>query len=792
MGTQLQSRGLPTGICPEVLNIIHPEVVTQIHCDYINAGCDIIYANTFGANRKKLAECGFSVQEVVSAALENAKKARRICQKEVVVALDVGPIGELMEPTGTLTFEEAYTIFYEQIKAGIAAGAEFIVLETMTDLYEVKAGILAAKECCETLGKQIPILASMTFESNGRTFTGCSVPSMAATIEGLGADAIGFNCSLGPKELLPLAETLAQYTSLPIFIKANAGLPDPLTNCYHINAQEFASYMEQYLPLGICAMGGCCGTDPQFIREVRKMLDQHTPVLLPLPKKVPCVCTPTNFVPIDRVRIVGERINPTGKPLLKQAMLEQKFDYILAEGIGQVERGADILDINAGMPGLNEAEFLPLLVKKLQSVLDTPLQIDSYNADAIENALRVFNGIPILNSINGEEASMQRLLPIAKKYGACFVALTLDEKGIPLLAEERFEIAKRIVERAESYGIGREKIFVDCLTLTASAQQKEIVETLKAMRMVKENLGVKTLLGVSNISFGLPNRELLNRSFLLLALEAGLDLPILNPNDPAMIDTIRAFHVLFANDLHAADYIETFSRPEEIARISHKPSAPIPSEKATSESLTDAIKKGLHDEVRRQVSSLLQEQEPQQIIETKLIPALDFVGKEFEAGRLFLPQMIQSAQAAQEGFAEIKNFLAHNPNPNVDLQSMAQKKILLATVQGDVHDIGKNIVKVILENYGYSIIDLGRDVPAQKIVESIEQHHIHLVGLSALMTTTLHSMEETIYAIREKNLDCKIMVGGAVLTKEYALKIGADFYAQDAKQSADIAKLVLG
>ena len=794
MGTQLQKYGLPLGVQPETFNLTHPELVTRIHREYLEAGTNILYANTFGANRKKLAGCLCTVEQVITAAIHNAKAAAS--GTDALVALDIGPIGELLEPTGTLPFEQAYDIFAEEMNAGIAAGADLIVLETMTDLYELKAGILAARETCEKLGKRLPLLCSMTFEQNGRTFTGCCIPSMAAVIEGLGADAIGFNCSLGPVELLPLTRELRQHTSLPLFIKANAGLPDPQTNLYSIGARQFAACMEEYLSLGVCMMGGCCGTDPDFIREMKRMLSGKQPVKAPVPSHIAGVCTPTCFVPVDRVRIIGERINPTGKKRLKQAIVERDFDYILGQGISQVEAGADILDVNMGLPDIDEAAMLPTVVKKLQSVLDTPLQIDSSNPQAVEAALRIYNGKPIVNSVNGEEKSLQTVLPLAKKYGAAVVALTMDESGIPLLAEQRFAVADRIVRRAAEYGIPKEDIFVDCLTLTASVQQKEVVETLRAMRMVKEQLGVKTVLGVSNISFGLPNRELLNHSFLLMALEAGLDLPIINPNIPSMLDAIRAFEVLYNRDEHAERYIDHFSRPEEIARVSAKPAispaTASPAAQNNADALTEAIKRGLGESVRREVAALLQTVEPEEIINTRLIPALDIVGQEFETGTIFLPQMIQSAQAAQSGFEEIKNFLSAHPKAQSASQSLQQKGIVLATVHGDVHDIGKNIVKVILENYGYPVIDLGRDVPPEQVVAAIEQHHLRLVGLSALMTTTLKSMEETIALIHARGLDCKIMVGGAVLTEEYALRIGADFYAKDAKASADIAKKVLG
>ncbi len=785
MGTQLQKRGMPARTKPELLNLSHPEMVTAVHRDYLAAGAEILYTNTFGANRRKLASSGYSPQEVIHAAVQNARAAGG----DALVALDLGPIGELLEPTGTLRFEEAYTLFQEQALAGIDAGVDLIVLETMTDLYEVKAGILAVKESCEQLGKPLPLLVSMTFEANGRTFTGCCIPSMAAVIEGLGADAIGFNCSLGPQELLPLVRQLREFTSLPLFLKPNAGLPDPQTGHYHISPEIFARTLEYYLPLGVHLFGGCCGTDPSFLAAVRQMLSQHAPFpdLQRLPR-IPCVCTPTTFVPIDRVRVIGERINPTGKPQMKQAVLTGDFDYILRQGIEQVEAGADILDVNVGVPGIEEAVLLPQTVKKLQSVLDTPLQLDCSNPSAIEQALRIYNGKPIVNSVNGEERSMEMILPLVKKYGAAVVALTLDENGIPLSAEERFAIAERIVSRALQYGIAREDIFVDCLTLTASAQQAEVVETLRALRMVKERLGVRTVLGVSNISFGLPNRELLNHSFLLMALQAGLDLPILNPNTTSMMDAIRAFELLYNQDRHAERYIAHFqAQPEQVPSVC---SAPAPRDVSQPDGLGKAIYQGLDDEVRRQVSLLLEHHAPQDIIHEQLIPALDRVGQDFESGTLFLPQMIQSAQAAQAGFALIRQFLEGHPQQTT--ADSADRRIILATVQGDVHDIGKNIVRVILENYGYPVIDLGKDVSPETVVEAIERYQVRLVGLSALMTTTLHSMERTISAIRARGLNCRIMVGGAVLTEDYAKKIGADFYARDAKASVDIAREILG
>lgn len=785
MGTMLQKKGLKLGEQPELLNITHPDIITDIYREYISAGSQIVYTNTFGANEKKLAGSGYSVEEIISAAIANAKKATQ--GSNVKVGLDVGPIGELLEPTGSLPFEDAYQIYRRQIHCAIIHGVDCIVFETMTDLYELKAAVLAAKEEMESVGISIPIMASMTFEANQHTFTGCSVSAMALTLEGLGVDAIGFNCSLGPIEILPLAKELCKWTSLPIIIKPNAGLPNPETNQYDISPEEFAAQLAPYTELGIHIFGGCCGTTPEYISAIKKMLQGKTFInredTLYKKQIVSAVCSPTETVVIDRVRIIGERINPTGKKLFKQALIDSNMDYILTQGITQVEAGAAILDVNVGLPEIDESTMLPLVVKKLQSILPTPLQIDTSNIQAMEAALRVYNGKPIVNSVNGEQANMEKIFPLVKKYGASIVGLTLDETGIPLKAGDRFAIAERIVSTAEKYGIPKEDVFIDCLTLTASVQQAEVAETLKAVRMVREQLGVHAVLGVSNISFGLPNRELINHSFLLLALEAGLDLPILNPNVPSMMDAVAAFEVLSNKDIHAENYIAKYNN------MVKTPAAPTPQ----TMDIDYAIRAGLSDQVAQITKTLLQTEDATDIINTRLIPALDRVGERFEKGEIFLPQMIQSAQAAQAAFDVIKIHLSKNSK--VDSQSnqssVKEKGIVLATVKGDIHDIGKNIVKVILENYGFPIIDLGRDVPVQTIVDAVKQHNVQLCGLSALMTTTLKSMEETIQALHEQTPHVKIWVGGAVLTSDYAKKIGADFYAKDAKQSVDIAKKVL-
>lgn len=768
MGTMLQASGLKTGETPEMLNITNPELLIKIHKSYIDAGADIIYANTFGANRYKLASCGKSVEEIISAAIANAKKAAE--GTNAIVALDLGPVGQLLEPTGTLSFEEAYDIFSEQIRAG--KDADVIAFETMTDLYELKAALLAAKENSDK-----PIMCTMSFESNMRTFTGCSVESMALTLEGLGADAIGVNCSLGPKELYPVIEKLVKWTKLPVIVKANAGLPDPVTNEYSITAEEFAEYEYMLAKLGVKFLGGCCGTTPEFIRCLsEKMKDEkfsRSEVIIPS-----AVCTPNKIVEINQPRIIGERINPTGKKLFKAALVANDIDYILGQAIEQIDAGADILDVNVGLPDIDEKAMMCRVVKAIQGVTDTPLQLDSTIPEVLETALRVYNGKSIVNSVNGEEKSLATVLPLVKKYGAAVVGLTLDENGIPKTAQGRFDIAKRILDRALSLGIPRENVFIDCLTLTASAEQEGVMQTIKAVKRVKEELGLKTVLGVSNISFGLPNRELINSTFLTMALDNGLDLPIINPNMTAMTGAVRAFKLLSGIDVNSAEYIASYN-----GQTTAKPSD---SAKADMD-IGYAVEHGLKAEGARITEELLKTTDSMSIINEHLIPALDKAGKSFETGVTFLPQLILSAGVAQACFEVIRKELAGKGE-----KSVSKGKIVICTVKGDIHDIGKNIVKVLLENYGYEVIDLGKDVDYQTVVDAIKEHNVKLVGLSALMTTTLVSMEETIKLIRENNLDCKIMVGGSVLTPEYADKIGADFYSKDAKESVDIAKRVLG
>ena len=770
MGTMLQQKGMPAGSIPEIWGMEKPDWINAIHRQYIDAGAHIIYANTFGANRYKLASCPYQAERVIAAAVQNARKAAQ--GTHTLVALDVGPLGQLLEPTGSLTFEQAYEAFAEQVSAGVKAGADLIAIETMTDLYEAKAALLAAKET-----STLPVLCTMTFEENQRTFTGCSVSAMALTLEGLGADAIGLNCSLGPAEVYPIVAELMKWTRLPVIVKPNAGLPDPLDNQYHITPAQFADEMARLAELGVRVLGGCCGTTPAYIAALREKLGGLTPKAPDVPAAA-AVCTPETTVQINMPRIIGERINPTGKKRFKQALTENDLDYILSQAIEQVHGGAEILDVNVGLPDIDEKAMMVRCVKAIQSVVNVPLQLDSTSPAVLEAALRVYNGKAIVNSVNGEKKSLETILPLVKKYGAAVVGLTLDEDGIPAHAEGRLAIAARILAAAEKIGIRREDVYIDALTLTASAEQAAAGETLKALHRVKTELGLKTVLGVSNISFGLPARELVNSTFLTMALSQGLDLPILNPNLEAMTGAVRAYRVLANLDRDSADFIAVYAGRQ-------KPASP-GTEKAEI-TLAYAIENGLKREGAKITARLLESMDAMTIINTMLIPALDKAGTAFESGQIFLPQLISAAGVAQAAFEVLKEHMAASDQP-----AAAKDKIILATVKGDIHDIGKNIVKVLLENYGYDVIDLGRDVPPETIVSCALANQVKLVGLSALMTTTLGSMKETIRQLHEQKVPCTILVGGAVLTPEYAAKIGADYYAKDAKQSVDIAKKVLG
>ncbi len=812
MGTMLQARGLKLGGIPEELNITNPDMIRQIHRLYIEAGSDIIYTNTFGGNGYKLSHSEYSVGELIGAGVKLAKEVCMSYEKDGVrplTALDIGPIGQLLEPAGSLSFEQAYNYYKEMVIAG--SDADVVVLETMTDLLELKAAVLAVRE-----NSSLPIMCTMTFEPNLRTFTGTSVESMAITLEGLNVDAIGVNCSLGPKELYSVVERMSGYTSLPLIVKANAGLPDPVTNTYNISPEEFTMHMLAMAPFGVKVFGGCCGTDERFIKSLSKGLADYDfkAVHKEENKNSPlsAVCSQLKAVSLTEPRIIGERINPTGKKKFKEALLNQDINYILNQAIEQVDAGAEILDVNVGLPGIDEKAMMVRVIKELQSVVDVPLQIDSTIPEVLEAALRVYNGKPIVNSVNGEEKSMSAILPLIKKYGACAVCLTLDEGGIPKKAADRVKIAEKIMDSALSMGIPKENLIIDCLTLTASAEQDGVVETLNAVETVTKELGLKTVLGVSNISFGLPNREMINHVFLTMALERGLTLPIMNPNITSMTGAFRSFKLLHGYDRDSADFITNYGsvtvktiavnagetvtvdtgsgNKQEMSGVPD--TAGVGKNNLISDNpkelLRHAMESGLKAEGAKYTRELLDAgTDSMEIVNEILIPALDKIGVLFEQGRVFLPQLILSAGVAQSCFEVIKENMARgNKKP------VSKGKIVLATVKGDIHDIGKNIVKVLLENYGYTVIDLGKDVEYQAVVDAAIEHKVKLVGLSALMTTTLVSMEETIKLLRKNNVDCKVVVGGAVLTPEYAKQIGADFYAKDAKETVDIAKQVIG
>ena len=789
MGTMLQASGLKLGARPEELNLTDPALIESIHAKYAAAGSRIINANTFGASPHKLADSPYSLEEVVAAGIANCKRA--CAPYGALTALDVGPLGELLEPNGTLTFEDAVAEFGRIVRAGEAAGADLVFLETFTDLYELKAALLAVKE-----NSTLPVLASMSFEAGGRTFTGCTVESFAATARGLGADAVGINCSLGPKEIFPMAKRLAEAVpgNFPVFVKPNAGLPRADGSGYDITPQLYAMQMKPYRELNLFAAGGCCGTTPEFIQLLNSVFEGCRPGRPDHPMKS-VICSPVSCVNVDGITVVGERINPTGKKRFQQALRENDMNYVLEQAVSQVEAGAQILDVNVGAPGVDEPALMEQVVKALQSVVSLPLQLDSSHADALERGLRVYNGKPIVNSVNGEPEVLAKILPLCKKYGAAVVGLALDQKGIQPKAEDRVEVARRIRDAALEAGIPPEDIYIDCLTLTASAQQQDVLATVKALHTCKTELGVRTILGVSNISFGLPCRTYLNTTFLTMAMYAGLDLAIMNPSSEEMMAAVYAYNVLTNRDPQSTKYIERYANrvPASTALAKAAQTAVVAQSSETAEvsgpyaPLMKAVEKGLKGEAAAQTRALLEEKEPLELVDDALIPALDIVGNKYEKGTLFLPQLLQAASAAQSAFEEIKTAIAKKGEG-----SASKGRIVIATVKGDVHDIGKNIVKVILENYGFEVIDLGRDVPVETVVETVREKDVHLVGLSALMTTTLKSMEETIAALHAAKLDCKIMVGGAVLTPEYAEKIGADWYAKDAKRSADIAKEFFG
>jgi 5-methyltetrahydrofolate--homocysteine methyltransferase len=738
MGTELQKRGLKPGEPSELMNFTAPEKVAEVIRSYAESGSSIVSANTFCANRYKLTTIDKSVDETVTKAIEIAKSAAGDAS---VVALDIGPIGKMLRPTGTMTFDEAYDIFTEMIHAGVKAGADLAVLQTFSDLLELKAAVLAVKE-----NSDLPVITSMTFESNGRTFTGCPVSAYAVTASALGADVIGVNCSLGPTELKPIVAELSQWTDRPLMVKPNAGLPDPVTGKFMLGAENFASEMREIAKYAKI-IGGCCGTSPDYIRLLCESVGNGF-IRCESTERInafPAVCSGVKTVVIDRPCVIGERINPTGKKLFKEALINSDTDYILNQALEQIRAGADILDVNVGLPQIDEKEMMLKIMESLQSICDLPLQIDSGDPDVIEAALRRYNGKPIVNSVNGKEESLSAILPIVKKYGAAVIGLTLDENGIPEAAAERLKIARKIMNRAIEIGIKKEDIVIDCLTLSVSTDSKAAQTTLEAVNLIKSTLGLKTALGVSNVSFGLPNRELINAAFLTSALQNGLDLPIINPNALSVMGAVRAFRLLNNQDENAAEFIAEYSVEDA------HPSVP------------------------------LEKKEKTEISVESITAELDKAGQDFEAGRIFLPQLILIAENAKRALDSL------NSEAEIS-RTQARDKIILATVKGDIHDIGKNIVKSLLESYGYKVIDLGKDVSPEIIADSAEKHGVNLVGLSALMTTTLPAMRDTISLLQMRRIPCKIMVGGAILTADYAETIGADFYAKDAKGAVDIAK----
>ncbi len=767
MGTMLQKYGLKRGELPESYNILHPEIIEKIHREYLDAGCDIITTNTFGANSYKLKHTKYTVEELVGSAVRIAKKVAG----DNLVALDIGPIGQLMEPLGILSFDNAYEVFAKQIKIGVREGADLILIETMTDIYEAKAAILAAKE-----NSTLPIICTMSYQSDGRTLTGTDPITMVNVLQSLGVDALGVNCSLGPNEMLPIVSEILKYSKVPVIAQPNAGLPrlEKGETVFDVQPHEFAEYAKLMAELGVTILGGCCGTTCDHIKAIKNEIKNLKPKNRDIQKITAVSSSSLTVLLGEGVKIIGERINPTGKKKLKEALKNNNMDYILEEAINQRDAGADILDVNVGLPEIDEVEVMKQTIREIQSVVNLPLQIDSARRDVIEAAVRIYNGKPLINSVNGTEDVMDSIFPIVKKYGACVIGLTLDENGIPSKAEDRLKIAEKIVQRAQEYRIDRADIIIDCLVLTASAQQSEVKETIRAVQLVKNTLGVKTTLGVSNVSFGLPQREILNRTFLAAALTAGLDAPILNPLSNDMTSTINAFNVLWNTDKNSKKYINIYSSFEGKATSK---------EVNTNKDLNKIIIDGLKEEATALTNELLKSMSEMEIVNKYLIPSLDIVGKKYESGEIFLPQLLQSAETVKKAFEVIKESILSTTGKNV-----SKGKIVLATVRGDIHDIGKNIVKILLENYGFEVIDLGKDVHEDDVVNAVRRGNIKLVGLSALMTTTVRSMEQTIKALRDNDLDCIVMVGGAVLNEDYAKMIGADYYAKDATQSVKIAR----
>lgn len=802
MGSLLQERGLKQGELPETWNLKKPEELIRIHREYLEAGADIVLANTFGANRFKYD----NLDEIIAAGIANAKTAVRESGKKAYVALDMGPTGKLLKPMGTLDFEAAVSVYAEVVRAGEKAGADLILIETMSDTYELKAAVLAAKE-----NSSLPVMATVVFDEGHKLLTGASPENVVALLEGLRVDALGINCGLGPKQMKPIFERLAQFASVPLIIMPNAGLPrvENGRTVYDVDPAEFAEDMAEIIAMGAWFAGGCCGTTPAHIRALTEKCRDFVPKALT--KKDDTIVTSYSKAVFlgGKPAIIGERINPTGKSKFKQALRDNNMEYILEEGVKQADAGADILDVNVGLPEIDEVAMMKQTVYELQGILPLPLQIDTTNAEAMEAAMRIYNGKPMINSVNGKEEVMKEIFPLVRKYGGVVVGLTLDEAGIPTTAEGRLAIAEKIYRTAESYGIERKNIVIDALTMTMSTDDTSAGTTLEVVKKIKEQ-GGRTVLGVSNISFGLPHREILNAAFFSMAMSAGLSAGIINPNVASMRQAYDTYCVLGGFDSQCMNYIEKYAALQTVTTLAPAGAAGTANGTAggngtagsstgagaaggngtagSMPALQNAIVKGLKEQAYRGTKEALASgRDTMDVINGELIPALDVVGQAFEKGTMFLPQLLMSAEAAKAGFAAIKEY--------VESTGTRQEKkgtVVIATVKGDIHDIGKNIVKVLLENYGFDVIDLGKDVPPEAVVEAVQQSGARLVGLSALMTTTVASMEETIMQLREKVPGCKVMVGGAVLTPEYADMIGADYYAKDAMQSVHYAEKISG
>ena len=777
MGTLLQEKGLQAGELPEIWNLTHMEEVIEIHRDYFEAGSDIVLTNTFGANALKFQDSEYELEDIVTAAVIHVKEAAYLGvhdDREVYTALDIGPTGKLLKPMGDLDFEDAYQAFAQVMRWGEAAGADLIHIETMSDTYEMKAAVLAAKE-----QTSLPVFATMIFDEKGRLLTGADVRSAMAMLEGLGVDALGINCGLGPEQMLPIFQEIVSHTSLPVIVKPNAGLPKQKDGAvyYDVTPKEFVRVMEKIVDGGAAVIGGCCGTTPGHIRNMTESFGRRAVKKVDHKEETVVSSYGAAVVLDDCPVVIGERINPTGKKRLKQALKEQDFDYILKEGIRQQELGAQILDVNVGLPDIDETAMMREAVSRLQSITSLPLQIDTVDPEALESAMRIYNGKPMVNSVSGKQESMDQVFPLVKKYGGVVVGLTLDESGIPDTAEGRIRIAGKIIKEAEKYGIRKKDLVIDVLTMTVSSDPGSARVTLDALRGVKEKFGVATVLGVSNISFGLPNRAALNANFYTMALEAGLDAGIINPASEDMMCSYRSFLALTGQDPNFEGYIGQYGGTEASETGKKHPETP------GEMPLEAAIEKGMKKEAAWAAEQLLKEQDSLSIINRYLIPALDRVGKGFEKGTVFLPQLLMSADAAKQAFSVLKEAMPAQIEGEKD-----RPKVILATVKGDIHDIGKNIVKVLLENYSFDVLDLGKDVPPEDILKKAVDEDVKLVGLSALMTTTVASMEETIRLLRREKPDCRVMVGGAVLNQEYADMIGADFYGKDAMQSVYYAQ----